>query len=220
MSLIISPKRHPVAVYEHIIRIRQRFLNDSTGRLLDHGFGNGILLGYFQDEGFDVHGVELEGVVLNPDIARFIEPQSLTYVQQGNWSLPFAADYFSVVISNQVLNFLPSRDLIQKVIQEFFRVLLPGGKLVVTIMSEDNYLFTEFGVKPFSDCGLVQVSARGRLNWDREYYRFSNQSEAIACLSNAGFVVDDVGYFDFKLLDVTCAKHYIFLAHKPNTYLS
>ena len=87
--------------------------------------------------------------------------------------------------------------------------------MVVTVMSEDNYLFVEYGVKPFSDCGLVNVSARGRLNWDRVYYRFSSQSEAVTCLSDAGFVIDDIGYFDFKLLDVTCAKHYILLAHKP-----
>jgi hypothetical protein len=31
----------------------------------------------------------------------------------------------------------------------------------------------------------------------------------------AGFVVDDLGYFDYRLLDTECAKHHIVLAHKP-----
>lgn len=43
-------------VPDHLARIRHRFLDDIEGRLLDYGFGNGIIASYFSREGFNVYG--------------------------------------------------------------------------------------------------------------------------------------------------------------------
>lgn len=207
-------------VYEHIIRIRERFLKNIKARLLDHGFGNGVVSEYFQNEGFDVYGVETATAALD-----FVNSRSITcaglkteqfLILSGETNkLPFPDEYFGVVVSNQVLFFIGDRKDIDEVIEEFFRVLKPGGKIVCTVMAENNYLFTNCGVPPVPDSGIVNVRKLGRLTRNWYLYRFHNEDDVRKAFEDVGFSIDDLGYFDYKLLDVTCAKHYIVLAHKP-----
>lgn len=213
-------KRHydVASVYDHIVRIRQRYFGDVPGRLLDHGFGNGVNALYFQREGFEVHGVETSAAALDllranaagsaVDAARFhlISPDG------GRW--PFPDGYFDAVVSNQVLYFIPSRDGIEAACAELARVMRRGGKIACTVMAEDNYFFTEHGERPLPDSGPVRVKISGRIERDYLLYRLRDEAELREIFENAGFAVDDLGYFDYRLLDVKKAKHYIVLARR------
>ncbi|MBK8402075.1 MAG: methyltransferase domain-containing protein [Propionivibrio sp.] len=187
-----------------------------SGSLLDHGFGNGILSLYFSREGFDVYGVEL----LRSPFRDFLFDNTVIrdnfkFLIDEEYAIPFPDSFFNVIVSNQVLNFIHDRENIESVVREFFRISTPGGKIVVTIMSEDNYLFIDHGVPPIPLRGVVRVSVTGRLERDQMYYRFEDSADVVSVFEKVGFVIDDLGYFDFKLLDVRCAKHYIVLGHKP-----
>lgn len=207
------------SVYDHIIRIRQRYLADVGGALLDHGFGNGVLSVYFQREGFEVHGVEVSSEAHARMIERAgrsgLDPGRFHLVRPDQPRLPFDDGTFSAIVSNQVLYFLPSREAIDAAVCDFRRVLRRGGKLACTIMAENNHYFTSYGVPPVPDSGMVEVRVRGRIERDFRLYRFRNEADVRCTFENAGLSIDDLGYFDFRLLDVTCAKHYIVLAHKP-----
>lgn len=208
------------SVYDHIIRIRQRYLDDSDGPVLDHGFGNGVISAYFAREGFDVHGVETSRgaweLIRDRADQLGLDPAAFHVLDSPGVELPFADETFGAAVSNQVLYFLPERDLIDKAVAEIRRVLRPGGKVAATVMAEDNYYFTKFGQDPVPDEGPVDVRVRGRISRDFRLYRFRDADDLRSCFENAGFVVDDLGWFDFKLLDVERAKHYIVLAHRES----
>jgi ubiquinone/menaquinone biosynthesis C-methylase UbiE len=145
-------KAYDVAsVYDHIVRIRQRYL-DVPGRALDHGFGNGIISAYLTREGFEMSGVDSSA-----GAAELVRERAADYgldsgrfvtIPHDDARLPFPDNYFAAVVSNQVLYFLPGREQIDLAIREFFRVLQPGGKVAATIMAAENYYFTKFGKKP------------------------------------------------------------------------
>ncbi len=206
------------SVHDHIIRIRHRYLNDVTGRILDHGCGQGVCSRYFLHEGFDVYGAEIAADALSALIEGVdesgLQPENFKLLQEGDTALPFPENYFSAVVSNQVLYFIEGRKAIDATIREFARTLQSGGKLVCTVMAEENYFFTEYGVPPVPKRGMVDVKMTGRVKGDYRLYRFSDEADVRAAFELAGLVVDDLGYFDFKLLDVSCAKHYIVLARK------
>jgi SAM-dependent methyltransferase len=141
------------SVYDHIVRIRMRYLNNIDGNLLDYGFGNGILCEYFTREGFNVYGVESSEIALKDLVSsapqRDLKEQNYFLIGHSDSSIPFENDFFSVIISNQVLYFLQDRNQINSLIKDCFRVLKKGGKAVFTIMAEDNYFFTKYGISHY-----------------------------------------------------------------------
>ena len=214
-----QPRGFP-SVPDHVIRIRLRYLNGLSGALLDHGFGTGETSHYFQQQGFNVHGVEISAQALDALLADAsatgMKAENFKLLMDGDTTLPFVDDYFAAIVSNMVLYFMESGAAIDATIAEFARTLKPGGKLVCTVMAEDNYFFMEHGVPPVPACGMVDIKMVGRISGEYRLYRFRDQSDVCAAFERAGLVVDDLGYFDFKLLDVLCAKHYIVLARKPS----
>lgn len=61
--------------------------------------------------------------------------------------IPFPDRYFSTVVSNCVLEHLPD---LKKTLQETYRVLKPGGKVIVTVMT-DNWEKYLWGGKMFGE---------------------------------------------------------------------
>ena len=53
---------------------------------------------------------------------------TVTFEEGSGEQLPFPDDCFDVVISNGVFNLIPDK---QKVVHEVFRVLVPGGRLMI-----------------------------------------------------------------------------------------
>lgn len=218
--LYASGEYDVASVYDHIVRIRQRYLSDVSGRALDHGFGNGVVSQYLQNEGFDVYGVESSSAAVDLIHSRIsrglqLKVEHFVLLGQHETKFPFPDNFFHAVISNQVIYFLQGRDVIDATLRELYRILAPGGKVACTVIAENNYFFTDYGVPPVPEQGMVRVKVTGRITRDWTLYRFRDASDLVGAFEQAGFVLDDLGYFDFKLLDVRCAKHYIVLSHKP-----
>jgi ubiquinone/menaquinone biosynthesis C-methylase UbiE len=203
------------SVYDHIIRIRQRYLNDMRGRALDHGFGNGVIASYLAREGFDVYGIETSASALEVVRERAaqlgLRPDRFTLIGAEQTRFDYPENFFDVIVSNQTIYFMP-RAQIDATLREFHRILVPGAKFACTTMAHENYWITTGTPR---EGGMVHVKLRGRITRDFDVYSFPSEAAVRAAWEQAGFVVDDLGYFDFKLLDVTCAKHWIILAHKP-----
>lgn len=98
-------------------------------RVLDVGCGNGYVLSRYATEGAEVHGVDLTktGIALS---RRRFELNNLSghFTVGSAEDLPYPNNAFDVVCSMGVLHHTPDTE---KAVREVFRVLKPGGRLIV-----------------------------------------------------------------------------------------
>lgn len=108
-------------------------------RILDAGCGSGRNAHYPLREGFDVYGVDE-----NPRaVAAFTElaaelghPLPDGRARQASLdALPFEAAYFDVVVCSAVLHFARDDQHFERMVEELFRVLRPGGLFFARLAS-------------------------------------------------------------------------------------
>lgn len=98
-------------------------------KVLDVGSGNGYVLSKYATEGAEVFGIDITEAGIDLCLKRF-EYMGLN----GNFqvadaqAIPFPDDTFDCVCSMGVLHHVPDT---QKALSEIYRVLKPGGRLIV-----------------------------------------------------------------------------------------
>jgi SAM-dependent methyltransferase len=116
--------------------LADRFPN--RGRLLEVGSGFGYLLDYFRKDGWDVMGVEP-----NRGLNRHAEKElKLTVLPKILPEANFADGSFDVVLMMHVIEHVPDP---QSTLGEIFRILRPGGMLVLETPRYDTLMFKLLG---------------------------------------------------------------------------
>lgn len=127
---------------------------DDCRKILDAGCGGGRNLIYFLQNGFDVYGIDPNenAVEAVRELAGHLSPD----LSPGNFkiaaaeSLPFADNYFDLVISSAVLHFAANEHHFEAMLTSMWRVLKPGGYLFARLASD-------IGIEE-----LVEPSGNGR----------------------------------------------------------
>lgn len=194
-----------LARYAYKPRLLERFARDcGGGKLLEVGCGLGLELARLGELGFDVTGVDLapQAVELCNAYLRRRGVRGRALVQNAE-SLEFQDASFDAVYSSGVLQHTPD---IERAIGEIFRVLRPGGRILVILyhrrswfqllrrLSRVNVEF-EAGDAPIVNAytreELRRLFARFRdVRVETEYYRPepTNRRGALAFLFNRVFV--------------------------------
>lgn len=112
--------------------------DDETAVILDAGCGRGFYLNYFRY----VSKVKLVGLELDDDIIRKAQANighlpDITLVQANLYHLPFPDNTFHAVIMSEILEHV---DDDAQALREAYRVLKPGGVVVMTVPNA-NYPF-------------------------------------------------------------------------------
>jgi ubiquinone/menaquinone biosynthesis C-methylase UbiE len=113
-------------------------LRNTRGKLvLDLGCNKGLWSRHWVGLGALVTGVDFDCNALKTAQQNRLDSRASwpAYANGSAESLPFQADTFQAVICLDVLDIVP-RD--QQAFQEIFRVLQPGGRLVITVVSRDR----------------------------------------------------------------------------------
>ena len=161
----------------------------AEGRVLDAGCGNGNLTlralksDSGKDKATEFIGMDFSLNMLDRAAYRAADSARAAFLQGSVTSLPFQDRSFDWVVSSGVLTCLPDSEAAAFALQEFYRVLKPGGVLVVD----------------FFNCISHYTLIRKHLF--RESINppeYISPSEFRKCLESAGFQVQTYHGFDFK----------------------
>ena len=130
----------------------QERLADRSGKALDVGAGRGIASYALARDGFTVTALEPDSSYLvGAGAIRALADETglpIHVVEEYSETLPFSDDEFDLVFARAVLHH--TRDL-EKACQEFFRVLKPGGLLIVVrehVISKEEDLSRFLDIHP------------------------------------------------------------------------
>jgi len=112
----------------------RKFLR-SGDKVLDAGCGNGRLIDILADFDVEYTGIDAAAAQLNFLRANYAPklrmPPELIQTSLTELGM-LKSGFYDIVFCVAALHHIPSRELRQRVINEFYRILRPGGKLVMT----------------------------------------------------------------------------------------
>ena len=132
----------------------ERLNLDSTDRLLDVGFGGGLVLKAAAVSGTHAVGIEISQPMLARARRRFrdeIRRGTIEIREASVSSIPYPAHAFNKAVTINTLHFWPDP---AAGCQELARVLKPGGQIVIAVRPKDylrKIAFTEHGFTGFDD---------------------------------------------------------------------
>ncbi len=117
----------------YALRVRRQrimeLLDAPAGRALDVGCGPGILAAKLLARGYEFWGVDAAPHMIEYCRHRFGTRHDAHFSVSDATALPFPDEYFDVVISTGVIDFVPAYE---RALQEMVRVIKKGGTLLLS----------------------------------------------------------------------------------------
>jgi ubiquinone/menaquinone biosynthesis C-methylase UbiE len=144
-------------------KLKERIIKETNieikSKILDAGCGTGNYIIDIYNKGADYYGIDniLEVISIAKRKAPFLDENNICFSNLGQ-HLSFDNNYFDRIICNNVLYTMSEKDRTMA-IQEFFRVLKPGGIAVMT--------FPKKGYRPYKiylETIRLSIKKNGRLN--------------------------------------------------------
>ena len=180
-------------------------------RILDLGCGTGRHLVFLETLGCQTYGMDISPTGIQYS-RKWLQENGLTarVLMADMTSLPYASASFQVIISTYVIHHNTLAD-IRRTIQEMFRLLTPGGRILVSVPSTRGYrhdkgeplepgtVIPDIG----QDCGIP-------------HHYFSLEELA---LEFAAFIIQEVKLNEEMNDDGYLSSHWFLRAEKPTETL-
>lgn len=130
--------------------LRDRISLPPRARVLDVGCGFGNNLLPFLDRGHECAGVEVTAAIAELAERLLLERgHRVTIRQGGNRAIPFPDAHVDLLLSLNVLHYEPDEAAIGAALDEYARVLKPGGAAVIVTVGPRHEIYTK--AEPLGD---------------------------------------------------------------------
>jgi 2-polyprenyl-3-methyl-5-hydroxy-6-metoxy-1,4-benzoquinol methylase len=192
--------RYEREVYRQRVDSVGRFMGDVAGlAVLDLGCGVGFFGGTAQRRGARVTGLDFSAVAL--EMCRQLQP-AIPVVRGDATKLPYADRSFDVVLMNDIVEHL-AEEMGAQMMRETFRVLRPGGRLVVDT-DNDAFLMHKKGFRRINDWLEKDTPQRVALREIKQTYnaptlhiKLYSVRELRALLESVGYVIEDFDTYPY-----------------------
>ncbi len=210
----IAEKRYPSI---DLVRLERWFFGAQPGLALEYAFGAGVNLLHLLERGYTVEGLDASASAVKmverkldarPDLRQRAR---LSQVDVSATRLSFPDAHFDYVVCMGVLSLLASRERVETLLREFFRVAKPGAKIIADINGPNADFARNCKV-----IGEDTYEFRGLSGKEEPVptYCPPDGQKLAALLRNAGFVIDDIGFTSHKYFNSEITE-FIVCAHKP-----
>lgn len=99
--------------------------------ILDFGCGNGRAFPVFKEIGAKYYGVDVSEKLLKLAKKKF--PEANFLLLTNFFQIPYPENFFDKIYAISVFHHIPSQTFRKKILKEFYRVLKPGGKVILSV---------------------------------------------------------------------------------------
>lgn len=174
-------KQYSKCYHHHWNRILISLLpKDYQSKILDFGCGIGILL-----QSLDKLYESSFGIDISKDMLKYahIECKNSYLIEGDGEHLPFLSETWDAIVCRGALHHIPSTE---KAIEEIYRVLIPGGRFVVSEPCIDSTLMQ-----------LIRTKSYKNSNKFSETHKAFTSEYLIKILQKSGFKITKVKYFGY-----------------------
>jgi 2-polyprenyl-3-methyl-5-hydroxy-6-metoxy-1,4-benzoquinol methylase len=108
-------------------------------KVLDIGFGHGNNLFFLSQQGFQLYGIEVQEEICSLVGDRLARQGISSDLRQGtNREIPFDNNMFDALVSWDVLHYEANEENLCLALQEYHRVLKPGGRLYLSTIAPQS----------------------------------------------------------------------------------
>ena len=104
---------------------------EGYNRILDAGCGEGRNLRYFEQNGYDIYGIDTNPMAIKMVQMMYKSVPKDNFLQGTVEELPWKDNFFDAIICTAVLHFAPDRIAFYQMIYELIRVLKKKGILFI-----------------------------------------------------------------------------------------
>ncbi|MCC6221290.1 MAG: class I SAM-dependent methyltransferase [Deltaproteobacteria bacterium] len=206
------PESHVIRVYERILKYEFNLSGSAGEAMLDFGCGNGTHCEYFNEKGFDVHGVDADKGAIEICKERFPSIHNKFSVVPPNpesYSTSFFGIEFRFILSNQTLYYL-SDGALELCLESLANQLGANGIIVATMMGTKNWFFDH---SLDVGNGISRVELINRQN-NVSFINFTSSEEDLINKFRI-FEPLHIGYYDCIIRsDEGSNFHYLFVGKK------
>lgn len=179
----------------HVVRYLHKNFSDGAGKaILDFGCGSGRNAVVMADMGFSVYCADCNDICLELTRQKLmaIQHKDVHYIKNKGTDIPLSNESLDCIVAWGIFMILNQADC-DKLLEEAYRVLRSGGKVLADFRSKDDYLYRK-GICLESGMFCLPETVGNLAGMS---YQFFSRAEVLALYERHGFFIENIEKHEF-----------------------